>query len=108
MKPIETAKYYLLNLESTKTLEDITHLRKVLDFKSLCESYIRLHDALADILKNVSTDWYVQHFGKDTTPNNLSSGIAAKIHNQETLERIMVAFRNARDALAEGDGNEIL
>lgn len=57
-------------------------------------------DALHGILSNVGLDWYMQQFGKDETPNGLNSGIASRIHNIETKERVVTAFLNANSALA--------
>lgn len=65
-----------------------------------------LVEALEDMLKNVSLDWYMQQFGKDTSPQPPTTGIAAKIHNQETMDRVLVAFANARDALKEYRGED--
>ncbi len=62
-------------------------------------------EATREIMSNVALDWYVQHFGKDTTPNGAGSGIAAHIHNQGVQNRAAIAFERARKALAAmGDG----
>jgi hypothetical protein len=65
----------------------------------------KLEEALNGILSNVATDWYVQKFYRPEMSSIATSGVAAKIHNHETLRRIEIAFYNARQALKD-DGNE--
>lgn len=56
--------------------------------------------ALEGMMNNVALDWYVQQFAKDTTPKGDSSGIAARIHNEEVSARIAQRLEEARQALA--------
>ena len=65
-----------------------------------------LLELLEGILSNVSLDWYVQNFYKQPDYSNGQTGIAAKIHNIETLERISIAFKRARDALEKVRGGK--
>jgi hypothetical protein len=67
--------------------------------QSLKDENEKFREALESILSNVALDWYVQQFAKDETPRLGTSGIAAKIHNIETLQRIKISFERARQTL---------
>jgi hypothetical protein len=75
-------------------------------FDAAMERVKPLVEALDGILIDVSLDWYVQHFSKDTTSTEKTSGIAARIHNAELLSRIARRFIEGKEALAKFRGEE--
>ncbi len=65
----------------------------------------RLREAtqvIRDLLATISLDWYASQFCK-TGKVPTSSGIAEKIHNTETLNRIKVSLERARLWLKAGE-----
>jgi len=49
------------------------------------------------LLKNFASDWYIQELGKDTAPGPATTGIAAKIYNQDMLARIKHSIKSLHD-----------
>lgn len=60
--------------------------------------------ALGEILGTVALDWYVQQFAYNGQ-DHMKSGVAAKIHDAETLDRIKAAFERGRRALRASTGS---
>jgi hypothetical protein len=72
---------------------------------ALKERNRELEFALKDILETVSLEWFVQQFGRDTTASGQSTGIVARIHNQDMQDRIKATLERARCTLAERAAN---
>jgi hypothetical protein len=68
--------------------------------KHLAAKNAALREALEDLLRNISLDWYVQQFGRDETPTGAQSGAVARIHNAGLVERLRVSLYRARTVLS--------
>lgn len=58
-----------------------------------------LAQALENLLRTVSLDWYVSLFAKPEVPSQFGSSVPAMIHNQELAQRATIAFTEARETL---------
>ena len=76
------------------------------EIRELREKLKCAEEALYVILFNVSLDWYCQHFGRSEISNGIKTGVVERIHNAETKQRIMGAFKIAREALSKIRGGE--
>lgn len=54
--------------------------------------------AVRELLQEFSLDWYVSVMGKSERPEGHSTGIAAKIHNEEMTRRMSLKITNLKEA----------